>query len=173
MLLLQQQRCRFRLLFVIVRRMAKFVAGSLDLIPVFSFSSFKRDLFIVCTPWQYYRICGLDLPTSCHYGHARSQGGRQLAAAKPPLYTVFDCTPTCSVTMLVASRSNRSKYCSASERHCWGGFVLCALWGALVVLGRTASIRKEHPWKNWVWNYAVVLILALQVKEEHYVRIVE
>ena len=29
--------------------------------------------------------------------------------------------------------------------------------------GRTASIRKEHPWKNWVWNYAVVLILVLQV----------
>lgn len=35
--------------------------------------------------------------------------------------------------------------------------------GALVVHGRTASIRKEHPWKNWVWNYAVVLILVLQV----------
>ena len=33
------------------------------------------------------------------------------------------------------------------------------------MLGRTASIRKEHPWKNWVWNYAVVLILTLQVKK--------
>ena len=43
LLLLQQQCCCFLLLFVIVCRMAKFVAGSLNLIPVFSFSSFKRD----------------------------------------------------------------------------------------------------------------------------------
>ena len=35
------------LLFVMVCRMAKFVAGSLILLPVFSICSFKRDLFLV------------------------------------------------------------------------------------------------------------------------------
>ena len=47
--LLKQQCCCFLLLlllFVIVYRMAKFGAGSLNLIPVFSFSSFRRDLFL-------------------------------------------------------------------------------------------------------------------------------
>ena len=40
LLLLRQHQCRCLLpLFVIVCRMAKFVAGSLNLIPVFSFSS--------------------------------------------------------------------------------------------------------------------------------------
>ena len=44
LLLLQQyQCCCFLLLFVIVCRMDKFVAGVLNLISVFSFSSFKRD----------------------------------------------------------------------------------------------------------------------------------
>ena len=45
LMLLQQQCCCFLLLFVIVCRMAKFVAGSLILIPVFSLSSIKLDLF--------------------------------------------------------------------------------------------------------------------------------
>ena len=35
--------------------------GPLNLIPVFSLSSFKHDLFL-CTPWQYCRIFDLDLP---------------------------------------------------------------------------------------------------------------
>ena len=35
------------LLFVIVRRMAKLVAGSLNLIPVFYFSLFKRDVCVM------------------------------------------------------------------------------------------------------------------------------
>ena len=52
LLLLQQQCCCFLLLFVIVCRMAKLVAGSLNLTLVFSFPSFKRDFFS-CTPWQY------------------------------------------------------------------------------------------------------------------------
>ena len=37
--------------------------GSLNLIPLLYFSSFKHDLFL-CTPWQYYRIHGLDLRKS-------------------------------------------------------------------------------------------------------------
>ena len=45
LLLLQQQCCCFLLLFVIVCRMAKFGAGSSNLIPVLFFSSFKRDIF--------------------------------------------------------------------------------------------------------------------------------
>ena len=47
LLLLQQQCCCFPLLFVIVCLMANFVAGSLNLTPVFYFSSFKRDLFFM------------------------------------------------------------------------------------------------------------------------------
>ena len=41
--------CCLLLLFLIVWRTAKFVAGSLHLIPVFYFSRFKRYLFLMCT----------------------------------------------------------------------------------------------------------------------------
>ena len=47
-------------LFVIVRRMAKFVTGSLNLIPTFSKSS-KHDIHL--TRWQYCWIYDPDLPT--------------------------------------------------------------------------------------------------------------
>ena len=89
LLLLQQQQqcCCFLLLFIIACRMTKSVAGSLNLIPVFSFSSFKRDLRLMVplgsAVWHY--------PASVfayifrQYGRARSQGGRQPAAAKPAL----------------------------------------------------------------------------------------
>ena len=50
LLLLQQQCCCFLLMFVIVCRMVKFVAGSLNMIPVFYFSSFKRDLCLMVHP---------------------------------------------------------------------------------------------------------------------------
>ena len=86
LLLLRQQCCCFLPLFVIVCRIAKFVAGSLHLIQVFSFSSSSTTIFS-CIPLGstlLRRICGLDL---CLYtcilgncGHARSQGGRQPAA---------------------------------------------------------------------------------------------
>ena len=54
LLLLQQL-----LLFVIVCRMAKIVAGVLNLIPSNVFFLFiqTRFIFNVCTPWQYCRIC--------------------------------------------------------------------------------------------------------------------
>lgn len=32
---------------------------------------------------------------------------------------------------------------------------------------RTSGIWKEHPWKNWVWTYAVALIIFLQVCYAH------
>ena len=57
--------CCLLLLFVIVCRMTKFAAGSLNLIPVFSFSSFKHDVFLMyrlAVLWR--RIHGLELPTS-------------------------------------------------------------------------------------------------------------
>ena len=53
------------------------------------FSSFQRILQKnTYTPWQYCRICGLDLPTYIlgKYGHTQSQRWRQHAAANPPLY---------------------------------------------------------------------------------------
>ena len=57
--------CRFLLLFVIVCRMAKFAADSLNLIPVLSFSSFKRDtLFMYHLAVLLCCIYGLDLPAS-------------------------------------------------------------------------------------------------------------
>ena len=49
---------------VIVCRMAKFGAGSLNLIPVFSFPPFKRNLFLMYSLAVPCRIYGLDLPTS-------------------------------------------------------------------------------------------------------------
>ena len=56
----QQQCCCFLLLllllllllFVIVCRMAKFRTGSLNPIPAFSFSSFKRELRACAEPWR-------------------------------------------------------------------------------------------------------------------------
>ena len=75
--------CCLRLLFVIVCRMTKSVPGSLFLIPLFFFS-FNYDLFLVyplavlshSRPRFAYYILG-----NCNYGHGRSQGGRQPAAA--------------------------------------------------------------------------------------------
>ena len=83
---------RLLLPFIMVCRMAKFVAGSLDLIPAFSLSSFKQDLFlnvpleraVAFTP----SIC-LHQSSIGNYGYARSQGGRQAAMAKPHLYLYF------------------------------------------------------------------------------------
>ena len=57
-------------LFIIVCRMAKLVADSLNLIPVFSFSSFKHDFFS-CTHRQYGCMYRLDLtiPNTTKYIH--------------------------------------------------------------------------------------------------------
>ena len=48
-----QQCCCFLLLFVIVCWMAKFVAGSLNLIPVFLFLLIETRSIFDGTPWQY------------------------------------------------------------------------------------------------------------------------
>ena len=63
------------------------------------FSLFKHDLLCGCTPWQCCRMYSLDLPVilysyymSCileNYEYARSQDGRQPAAAKPPLWGIL------------------------------------------------------------------------------------
>ena len=87
--LLLQQQCRcFLLLLVIVCRMAKFGAGSSkNLIPVFSSSSFKRDFFFnvsLGSTVSHLQSRFADILGNC--GHARSQGGRQPATAKPPSY---------------------------------------------------------------------------------------
>ena len=67
--------------------MANFVSGSLNLIAVFSFSSFKPDLLLMVlrgsTAVSHLRP--RLAYTLGNYGHAQSQGGRQPAAAKPPL----------------------------------------------------------------------------------------
>ena len=62
--------------------------GSLDLVPVFSFSAFKHDLFFCSTPWQYCRIYRLDLPTTSSVVtgmHGTKASVSTPAAAKPPL----------------------------------------------------------------------------------------
>ena len=69
--------------------MAKFVAGSLNLISVLPFSSFKRDYFFY-VPLGSTSVSPLR-PRLSHIlgncGHARSQGGRQPGAAKTPCIT--------------------------------------------------------------------------------------
>ena len=77
----------FLLLFVIVCWMATFFADSLNLVRVFSCSSFKRDLLVMVPLGS--TVSHLRPTISCvlgDYGHARSQGGHQPAAAKLPLY---------------------------------------------------------------------------------------
>ena len=57
--------CMLQLLvFVKVCRMAKFVAGSLHLIPVLFFSVYLNTIYFKRARWQYCRIYGLDFPTS-------------------------------------------------------------------------------------------------------------
>ena len=86
---LQQQCCCFLLLLVIVCRIAKFGAGSLNLIPVFSFSSFKRDfIFDVPLGSTVSHLRSRFAYIHCNCVRAWSQGGRQPSAAKPPLYQV-------------------------------------------------------------------------------------
>ena len=87
LLQLQQQCCCFLLRFVIVCRMAKIVAGPLNLLPMLSFSSFKRDLFLM---YEYpLAVLSHLRPRFAYmlgnYGHARSQGGRHPAPANTPL----------------------------------------------------------------------------------------
>ena len=75
------------LLFVIVCRMANFVADSLSLIAVFSSASFTRDFFLIVPLGS--TLSHLRPPLAYilgNYGHARSQGGCQPTAAKPPLH---------------------------------------------------------------------------------------
>ena len=78
------------LLLFVVCRMATIVAGSLNLTPSIGFLFIlKHDLCLMCVPLGsvvaftalicLYYILG-------NYGRARSQGGLQSAAAKPPLY---------------------------------------------------------------------------------------
>ena len=84
LLLLQQV-----LLFVIVCRMENIAAGSLDQIP-----SSALLLFIQTRRILMYVPLGNTVAftaSTCligSYGHARSQGGRHPAAAKPPLYVI-------------------------------------------------------------------------------------
>ena len=80
--------CCFLLLFVIVCRMTKFLTGSLNLIPVFSFSSFKRDLFLMCPLAVLRRIYGLDLLTSSVItGMRRAKAGVSPPRRSPPYST--------------------------------------------------------------------------------------
>ena len=83
-LLLQQQCWCFLLLFVIVCRMAKFVADLLNLIPVFSFSSFKRDLFLLYPLAVLSRLRPRFAYILGNYGHERSQGGVSPPRRSPP-----------------------------------------------------------------------------------------
>ena len=82
--------------------MAKFVAGSLNLTPVFTFLFVHTRFVFYGTPWQY---CVAFTASIClyilgNYGHARSQDGRQPAAAKPPLYTrIMPGTPTAGAAL--------------------------------------------------------------------------
>ena len=67
--------------------MAKFFAGSWNLIPVSSFSSLKCDsVLMVPLDSTVSHLRHRFAYVLGNYVHARSQGGHQLAAAKPPLY---------------------------------------------------------------------------------------
>ena len=74
--------------------MATSVAGSLNLITVLYFYSFKLDTFDV--PLGTIAVSHLR-PRFAYilgkYGHAQSQGGRNLAAAFPPLYVYIYKVP--------------------------------------------------------------------------------
>ena len=114
---MHKECCCFLLLFVIVCRMAKFVAGSLNLMPVFSFSSSKSDFLLMVPLDRTVSHLRPRCSVITAYGHARSQGGRQPAAANPPSYvnirtflSFFICVvEPCNDYQLMASRIVRRK----------------------------------------------------------------
>ena len=61
--------------------------------PVFpAFSSFHSKFFLSCAPWPYCRTNSLELHTgtrSSISGIRRATGGRQPAAATPPLHNIY------------------------------------------------------------------------------------
>ena len=89
LVLLQLQSCCLLQLFVIMCRMPKIVAGPLNLIPVFSFSSFKRDLFLMHPFAVLRRIYGLDLPTSLATTGMRGAKAGVIPLRRSP-YCIFE-----------------------------------------------------------------------------------
>ena len=92
LLLLQQQCCCFLLLFVIVCRTAKFVCWFIGSDPSVFFLFTQRRFLFLMVPLGSTIVSRLRprfAYTLGNYGRARSQGGRQPTAAKPPLYYVY------------------------------------------------------------------------------------
>ena len=126
------------LLFVIVCRMAKFVAGSLNLIPVLSFSSFNLyfKLSLGSTVAFTASICLQYILGN--YGHARRRGGRQ-PAAKPFLYIHRYMTGGRRKGGL------RGRYCAHR------------LWNGCVYPSRLSCVRRparnmDEPTQGWRKN---------------------
>ena len=92
LLLMPQQCCCFLLLFVIVCRMEKkccwFIESDSSV-----FCSLEHDVFLVYSlaVLSHLRPRFVYILGNC--GHARSQGGRHPAAAKPPLYVILNPKP--------------------------------------------------------------------------------
>ena len=67
-----------------------------------------------CTPWQYCRTYGLDVPTSST-GMRRAAGGRQPAAAKPPYTHIYYASASerapFSFTRITSSEKNAVLSC--------------------------------------------------------------
>ena len=117
LLMQQQQCCCFLLVFVTVCRMAKSGPPSLNLIPVFCFSSFQLDLFLMypmaarcriffsCSAWQYRRIYDLDLPTS-----PRIAAMRGAKAAVSPPRQISPCKYTYRYVGPVVSATKKSDF---------------------------------------------------------------
>ena len=81
--------CCLLLLSVIVCRMVRFVAGSLNLTPDFSVFFLSIRFFFFCTPW-YCRIYGLELPPSSvttAFAEPRRASARR--GEGPLVYTVY------------------------------------------------------------------------------------
>ena len=103
-------------------------------------------IFNVCTPWQYCRIYGLDLPmVLVHtriYGYARSQGSRHPAAAKPPLYSLMSWRSSDTTTIVEHILTQVSHYIL-----CWQQQIerLCAgnTFGPLVSRGQMVVHTAE------------------------------
>ena len=79
-------------------------------------------IFSYCTPWQYYRIYGLDLPTSSTTGMREAADGRQSAAANPPCSSWHCSTPGAGATgeyqqLLGAGKKWRALLCGDVMRN--------------------------------------------------------
>ena len=123
--------------------------------PVFSFSSFKYDLFLMYVPVGSTAVA-FAVSISLYYifsnyGHARSQGGCQPAAVKSPLYMVHICKVPLRDVGDVKSRGwrklKRDKQLRQAVTACAGGNILTVGFWIIVQYRQYGTVQYSSTFQ--------------------------